>query len=550
MSRQLNGSVTPEKRLGQNSIVQPLLTDLYQITMAYAYWKSGKIQDHAVFDLFFRKNPFQGEFTIFAGLEECVKFLDKFSYSKSDIDYIRQILPPTVEEEFYKYLGTLDARGVSFYAVKEGSVVFPRIPLLRVEGPLIVVQLLETTLLNLVNYASLIATNASRYRMASNKLKLYEFGLRRAQGPDGALSASKYSYIGGFDGTSNVLAGKLFNIPVKGTHAHAYVTSFNNLSELVIKTLEPKTGGKPVDFVALAIKWRESIVSVFNVMLSEVNDGEFAAFISFAISFPNGYLALVDTYDVKKSGLVNFSAVALALLDLGYEPIGIRLDSGDLAYLSVVARNLFIKISEQFKRPQFANLMIMASNDINEETILSLNEQGHEINAFGIGTHLVTCQKQPALGGVYKMVEINGHARIKLSHDVGKVTIPGRKDVYRLYGENGNALIDLLQKSSEAPPKVGEKVLCRHPFEESKRAFVTPSKVEKLLVLYWQNGKICQPLPNMQEIKERVVDSLRILRADIRRTLNPTPYKVAVSDDLYRYLHDLWLENAPIGELA
>ncbi|XP_044262046.1 nicotinate phosphoribosyltransferase-like [Tribolium madens] len=550
MSRQLNGSVTPEKRLGQNSIVQPLLTDLYQITMAYAYWKSGKIQDYAVFDLFFRKNPFQGEFTIFAGLEECVKFLDKFSYSKSDIDYIRQILPPTVEEEFFTYLTTLDARGVSLYAIKEGSVVFPRIPLLRVEGPLIVVQLLETTLLNLVNYASLIATNASRYRMAANKLKLYEFGLRRAQGPDGALSASRYTYIGGFDGTSNVLAGKLFNIPVKGTHAHSYVTSFNNLSELVIKTLVPKNGGKPVDFLVLATKWREDLVSIFNVMLSEVNDGEFAAFISFAVSFPDNYLALVDTYDVKKSGLVNFSAVALALLDLGYSPIGIRLDSGDLAYLSVVARNVFGEISVKFKRPQFSKLLIMASNDINEETILSLNEQGHQIDAFGIGTHLVTCQKQPALGGVYKMVEINGHARIKLSHDVGKVTIPGRKDAYRLYGDNGNALIDLLQISSEAPPKVGEKVLCRHPFEESKRAFVTPSKVEKLLLLYWQNGKICQPLPNMQEIKERVVDSLKILRPDIRRTLNPTPYKVAVSDNLYRYLHDLWLENAPIGELA
>ena len=550
MYRSSNGSVTPEKRLGQNCIVQPLLTDLYQITMAYAYWKSGKTQEHAVFDLFFRKNPFNGEFTIFAGLEECVKFVDKFSYSKSDIDYIRQVLPSNVEEEFYGYLGNLTAKGVSLYAMQEGSVVFPRIPMLRVEGPLIVVQLLETTLLNLVNYASLITTNASRFRMAANKLNLFEFGLRRAQGPDGALSASKYSYIGGFDGTSNVLAGKLFNIPVKGTHAHSYVTSFNSLDELTTKNLAPNKGGKPVDFVDLAVSWRKKIVSIFNVMLSEVNNGEFAAFISFAIAFPNSYLALVDTYDVKKSGLINFSAVALALGDLGYEPVGIRLDSGDLAYLSLVAREVFTQISKDFKRPSFAELMIMASNDINEETILSLNEQGHEIDSFGIGTHLVTCQKQPALGGVYKMVEINGQARIKLSHDVDKVTIPGKKDAYRLYGDNNLALIDLLQISSEDPPEVGKKVLCRHPFQESKRAFVTPSKVENLLQLYWKDGKICQPLPNMQEIKERVVNSLKILRPDIRRALNPTPYKVAVSDNLYHYLHNLWLENAPIGELS
>jgi nicotinate phosphoribosyltransferase len=550
MSRVTNGSVSPEKRLGQNCIVQPLLTDLYQITMAYAYWKSGKTESHAVFDLFFRKNPFQGEFTVFAGLEECVKFLDKFSYSKSDIDYLRQILPPTIEEDFYKYLANLNAKEVTLYAVKEGTVIFPRIPMLRVEGPLIIVQLLETTLLNLVNYASLIATNASRYRMAAGKLKLYEFGLRRAQGPDGGLSASRYSYIGGFDGTSNVLAGKLFNIPVKGTHAHSYVTSFNSLDELTVRNLAPKGGGKAMDFVDLATKWRERLVAVFSVMLSEANDGEFAAFISFAIAFPNGFLSLVDTYDVKKSGLLNFSAVALTLYDLGYEPLGIRLDSGDLAYLSVIARNVFAKISREFKRPGFANLLIMASNDINEETILSLNEQGHEIDAFGIGTHLVTCQKQPALGGVFKMVEINGRARIKLSHDVAKVTIPGKKEAYRLYGENGNALIDLLQISSEAAPEVGKKVLCRHPFQEAKRAFVIPSKVEPLLQLYWKDGEICQPLPNMQEIKEQVVNSLKILRPDIRRTLNPTPYKVSVSDNLYHYLHNLWLENAPIGELS
>lgn len=539
-----------QSKPGQNGIVQPLLTDLYQITMAYAYWKSGKQDDNAVFDLYFRKNPFNGEFTIFAGLEECLKFVEKFRYSCSDIEYIKQILPKSVEEEFFNYLSNLTTKNITVYAIPEGSVVFPRVPLLRIEGPLIVAQLLETTLLNLVNYASLLTTNAVRYRMAAGNLKLYEFGLRRAQGPDGGLSASKYAYIGGFDGTSNVLAGKLFNIPVRGTHAHSYVTSFESLSELKVKELRHKANGTVMNFMKLAVEYREKLTSIFNVVLSEVSDGELAAFISFAIAFPDGFLALVDTYDVKKSGLINFTAVALALHQCGYQALGIRLDSGDLAYLSNIARDYFVQIGDQYNIPYFRKLVIMASNDINDDTILSLNDQGHNIDSFGIGTHLVTCQKQPALGCVFKMVEINQLPRIKLSHDVEKVTIPGKKDAYRLYGEKGYALIDLLQKIDEAPPKKNEAVLCRHPFQESKRAFVKPSKVEKLLQLYWSDGKLQQKLPTLQEVKENVRLSLTILRSDIKRTLNPTPYKVSVSGDLYTFLHDLWLANAPIGELS
>lgn len=247
---------------------------------------------------------------------------------------------------------------------------------------------------------------------------------------------------------------------------------------------------------------------------------------------------------------MNFCSVALALHDLGYKAIGIRIDSGDLAYLSNVARHYFTEISTTYNIPWFADLMIMASNDINEETILSLNEQGHKINCFGIGTHLVTCQRQPALGCVYKMVELNEQARIKLSQDVGKVTMPGRKDAYRLYSESGFALIDLLQQTYEEAPQVEKKVLCRHPFEESKRAYVIPSKVEKLHRVCWKDGKIRGPLPNLKDIRERVKTSLKTLRPDIKRNLNPTPFKVAVSDNLYNFLHDLWLKNAPIGELS
>lgn len=227
-----------------------------------------------------------------------------------------------------------------------------------------------------------------------------------------------------------------------------------------------------------------------------------------------------------RSGLLNFCAVALALNDQGYRAIGIRIDSGDLAYLSCLARSNFVRISEHYELPWFAELTIVASNDINEETILSLNEQGHKIDCFGIGTHLVTCQKQPALGCVYKLVEINNHARIKLSQDVEKVTMPGRKNVFRLYGTEGWAVIDIIQREDEPPPEVGEKVLCRHPFHESKRAFVTPARVEALYKVYWKDGAIRQPVPTLEEVRARVQESLSALRQDHLRHLNPTPYKV------------------------
>ncbi|KAI5635595.1 nicotinate phosphoribosyltransferase [Phthorimaea operculella] len=591
---------TRRKMARQNGIVQPLLTDLYQITMAYAYWKSARVNDRAVFDLFFRTNPFHGEFTIFAGLEECLKFLENFHYSDSDIEYLTQTLPGNIEPEFFTYLKSITCKDIKLSAIEEGSVVFPRVPLLRVEGPLIIAQLLETTLLTLVNFASLMATNAARYRMVAGKnVSLLEFGLRRAQGPDGGLSASKYAYVGGFDGTSNVLAGKMFNIPVKGTHAHSFVTSFSTLDDIHTVSLRHAETGATLDLLELSLEWRRRVSAVIDISPEAASEGELAALISYALAFPSGFLALVDTYDVKRynfqglqsrhrqrmnghsgynsncgtngpvqnspiplthgtstvertlrSGLLNFAAVALALNDCGYRAVGIRIDSGDLAYLSVLARETFEKVADAFQLPWFAKLTIVASNDINEETILSLNEQGHKIDCFGIGTHLVTCQRQPALGCVYKLVEINGQPRIKLSQDVGKVTIPGHKEAYRLFGADGHALIDLLQRSSEPPPEVGQKVLCRHPFQESKRAYVIPSKVEHLYKEYWSDGRICTMPKPLSEVRERVHLSLRTLRQDIKRNLNPTPYKVAVSDDLYSFIHDLWLQNAPIGELS
>merc|ERR1711936_1054258 len=537
----------------ENSVVQPLLTDLYQITMAYAYWKSGKTDDVATFDLYFRKNPFKGEFTIFAGLGDCVKLLENFHYSESDITYLRTVLPPSVEEEFYEFLQQLSPKDVRLYSVAEGSVVFPRVPLLRITGPLIVVQLLETTFLTLVNFSSLMTTNASRYRIAAGKdIKLLEFGLRRAQGPDGGLAASKYAYIGGFDGTSNVLAGKLYGIPVRGTHAHAFVTSFTCLEDLNANELTPNNGTeKPEkDFMSLSVEWRNQLGELLNILVSEAHDGELAAFISFAIAFPSNFVALIDTYDVSKSGLLNFCAVALALNDYGYRAIGIRIDSGDLAYLSRVVKETMERVGKKYELDWFKSMVITASNDINEETILSLNEQGHKITCFGIGTHLVTCQRQPALGCVYKLVDVNGNPKIKLSQDVHKVTMPGPKNAFRLYSSDGHALIDLMMRPGEDPPEVGKRVLCRHPFEESKRAYVMPHKVESMYKRVWDQGRMPEPLPTIAEIRQQVQRSLKTLRQDHKRSLNPTPYKVGVSDDLYHFIHDLWLENAPIGELS
>ncbi|KAK7092048.1 nicotinate phosphoribosyltransferase-like [Littorina saxatilis] len=532
-----------------NGVIRALLTDLYQITMAYAYWKSDKMDDKSVFDLYFRRNPFKGEYTLFAGLEECVKLLQNFSFSESDINYLKTVMP--VEQEFFDYLAGLSAKDVTLLAVDEGTVVFPKVPLLTVEGPLAVVQLLETPLLNLINYASLVATNAMRFRMAAGSSKsLLEFGLRRAQGPDGGLSASRYCYMGGFDGTSNALAGKMFGIPLRGTHAHAFVTSYSSLREIKSRKLKRKEGSEEVDFVDLCLKWQTQLASDMSFLADQVGEGELAAFIAYAQAFPDNMLALIDTYDVLRSGLPNFCTVAMALHELGYQARGIRLDSGDLAYLSSVVRAVFCKLAKQYQLAWFEKLTIVASNDINEDTILSLNTQGHDIDSFGIGTHLVTCQKQPALGCVFKLVEVNGQPTMKLSEDVEKVSIPGKKRAYRLFGADGTALVDLMLQMEEDVPSVGQRTLCRHPTQESKRAYVSPARIDLLHHEYWKNGKIMKELPPLGDLRKRAFESMQTLRQDHKRALNPTPYKVSVTSSLYTFIHDLWLQNAPIGELS
>ncbi|KAH7520197.1 nicotinate phosphoribosyltransferase 2 [Ziziphus jujuba] len=549
---ELSSSVVPGPT---NPMVTPLLTDLYQFTMAYAYWKAGKHNERAVFDLYFRKNPFGGEYTVFAGLEECIRFIANFKLTEEEISFVREALPSSCEDGFYDYLRGIDCSDVEVYAVPEGSVVFPKVPMLRVEGPIAVVQLLETPFVNLINYASLVTTNAARHRFVAGKSKmLLEFGLRRAQGPDGGIGASKYCYLGGFDATSNVAAGKLFGIPLRGTHSHAFVSSFMSPDEIVDRLLTSRDGSTICeDFVSLVqtwlskVQWSNSLHGSFG----ETNQSELAAFTSYALAFPTNFLALVDTYDVVRSGVPNFCAVALALNDLGYKAAGIRLDSGDLAYLSCEARKIFCTIEEEFGVIGFGKMVITASNDLNEETLDALNKQGHEVDAFGIGTNLVTCYAQAALGCVFKLVEINNQPRIKLSEDVSKVSIPCKKRSYRLYGKEGYPLVDIMTGENEPPPKVGERILCRHPFNESKRAYVVPQRVEELLKCYWPgiSGNKREDLLPLKDIRERCIKQLEQMRPDHMRRLNPTPYKVSVSAKLYDFIHFLWLNEAPVGEL-
>lgn len=518
----------------------PLLTDLYEFTMAYAYFAAGKHEDAAVFDLFFRKCPFGGEFTLFAGLSEVLRFIQDYRFSDEEADYVCSHMP-NCRKDFRAWLQSVDCSQMKVYAISEGSLVFPRLPLIRVEGPLGVVQMLESALLNLVAFPSLVATNAARLRIAAgDRGKIVEFGLRRAQGPDGAISASQYSYLGGCEGTSNVLAAQMFGIPVSGTQAHAYISSFTSLDNLKIKMIADSNGTE-VDFLSRVNHYRGVLDA------EHTHDGELASFVAYAQAFPNDFLALVDTYDTLDSGIPNALVVSAALAELGHKPAGIRLDSGDLSHLSRKARDLFRDASEKTGQP-LSGLTIVASNEINEPTLRSLRQQGHEVDVFGVGTHLVTCQAQPSLGCVYKLVEVNGVPRIKISQESIKTTIPGRKTAYRLYGRENKPLLDLLAPADEKPPEEGTRVLCCHPFEETKRAYVVPTRVQHLYDLVW-DGELTGEIPSLQDARQHARDQLPMMREDHLRLLNPTPYKVSLSESLFSFTRDLWLKEAPVGEL-
>lgn len=592
-----------------NGLVTPLLTDLYQITMTYAHWKNNRHNDPAVFELFFRKNPFGGEYTIFAGLDEVLKFLTHYKFTEDEIHFLKHNVPALqhCDAEFFDWLLQLDTSNVKIRALQDGTVAFPRVPLLIVEAPLGIGQLIETTMLTLVNYPSLVATNAARMVVAVSAIQrpdiptemgirrissapdnlkntivndpdnvvrnhqlhilhtlpkqctvkpvCVEFGLRRAQGPDGGFSASKYSALGGFVATSNVQAGKYLKLPLSGTHAHAFVQAYSSLSEVSNNSILHKETKEPTVLLPIVLKYRTIMEQdQKDPNYSTTNEGELAAFIAYATAFPESFLCLIDTYETLTSGLLNFVIVALALHELGYKPVGIRLDSGDLAYLSMQCARTFNTIATtptDTDRLFFHDLAIVASNDINEDVLHALNKQEHAITVFGIGTNLVTCQAQPALGCVYKLVEISGKPRMKLSQEISKVLIPSKKKSYRLIGKDGRPILDLLLAEQEDAPVAGQRIMCRHPFVSRKRAVVIPTSVERLDYIVFEHGQyVSNSNRTLQEAKTNVERELNIIRPDILRYMNPTPYKVSVSETLFDLLHELWQTETPVPELS
>ncbi|XP_070687921.1 nicotinate phosphoribosyltransferase isoform X2 [Pempheris klunzingeri] len=520
--------------------VPPLLTDLYQFTMAYAYWRAGRHEEPAAFELFFRDNPFGGGFSLFAGLHDCLLFLRGFRFTDEDVEFLRSVMPPATDAAFFQFLRGLDCSGVTLRSVPEGTVVFARVPLMEVAGPLAVVQLLETSLLCLVNYASLVCSNAARFRLAAGpRRKLLEMGLRRAQGPDGGLTASRYTHIGGFDLTSNVQAGFLFGIPVAGTMAHSYVTSFTSLEEVCPQTLVALNGDPdPVDIISLTKGWLSRVCELLGAEPGKILEGELAAFLSYAIAYPQNFLPVIDSYSVS-SGLLNFCAVALALCELGYRPVGVRLDSGDLYRQSVEVRRVFRLCSEHFSISAFDSLIIVGTNNISEQSMAELNKKENEIDVVGVGTHLVTCTKQPSLGCVYKLVEVRQRPRMKISEDPEKSTVPGRKAVYRLIDAEGHPFLDLVCLAAESPPEAGVSLSCYPLRCHNSSVSVTPAQVTCLRQEVFTKGQVTHPLCSAAETRAKVQGSLQTLHPRHKRLQEPESYSVALSEELHNLVTEI-----------
>ena len=477
------------KDLYQTSL--SLLTDLYQLTMAYGYWKSGRSEDESVFHLFFRRHPFKGGFTIACGLEYVIDFLDNFRFSQEDISYLSTIEgnngAPLFEQGFLDYLADLKFT-CSVEAVPEGTVVFPQEPLIRVRGPIAQCQLLETPLLNIVNYQTLVATKAARMNLATQGEPVLEFGLRRAQGIDGGLAASRAAYIGGCDATSNVLAGRLFGIPVKGTHAHSWVMSF---------------------------------------------DTELDAFETYANVMPNNCVFLVDTYDTVE-GVKKAVEVGKKLRENGHEMMGIRLDSGDLAYLSSEARIIL-------DEGGFPDANIVASNDLDENIITSLKQQDAKINVWGIGTKLVTAYDQPALGGVYKIAALrnaegNWDYKVKLSEQVVKVSNPGILQVRR-YQREGEYVGDMIYNEVDGVPENPSMI---DPMDVTRQRAIDPQATfQELLQPLFDEGKLVYQVPSINEVKAHAAAELKQFHSGVKRFMNPHSYPVGLEKNLSDYKYDL-----------
>lgn len=454
-----------------------LHTDLYQINMAETYWKDGIHNKKAVFEVFFRKLPFGNGYAIFAGLEKIIDYIQQFRFSESDLAYLQDELH--YSREFLDYLSGMTFTG-TIHAMQEGELVFANEPILRVEAPLAQAQIIETALLNIVNYQTLIATKASRIKEVVGDDTAMEFGSRRAQEMDAAIWGTRAAYIGGFNSTSNVRAGKLFGIPAAGTHAHALVQAYQD---------------------------------------------EYTAFRKYAETHTD-CVFLVDTYDTLKSGIPNAIRVAKEMGD-AIRFKGIRLDSGDLAYLSKEARRMLDEAG-------FPDAKITASNDLDEYTIINLKAQGARIDNWGIGTKLITAYDQPALGAVYKMVAIEGADgkfidTIKISGNPEKVTTPGLKRVYRIINSSsGKSEGDYIALEHEEPQKE-ERLKMFHPVHTFVSKFVTNFEARELHKPVFEQGKLVYELPDLQSIQAFCRENLDLLWNEYKRSLHPEEYPVDLS---------------------
>jgi len=465
-----------------------LLTDLYELTMAYGYLRAGKARDEAVFHHTFRENPFDGGYTIAAGLETAVRYLEDFRFSDDDLAFLAaqkgndgaRLFP----DDFLQHLREMRFE-CDVDAVPEGTVVFPHEPLVRVRGPILQAQLVESALLNIVNFQTLIVTKAARVVWAAKGDPVIDFGLRRAQGIDGGLAASRAAYIGGCAGTSNVLAGAKYDIPVKGTHAHSWVMSF---------------------------------------------DSEREAFATYAEVMPNNVMLLVDTYDTL-DGVAHAIETGRWLRERGHELMGIRLDSGNLAYLSKQARRMLDDAG-------FPKAAIAASNDLDEHVIASLKEQGARIDLWGVGTRMVTAYDQPALGGVYKLTALKPHGgawqyRVKISEQAVKTSTPGVLQVRRF--PDADMILD------ELTPEPTRTIV--DPLDLTRRRTVADdAPFEDLLVPIFRGGRRVYAPPPIEEIRARRAAQLARFHDGVKRFVNPHQYPVGLEEKLFELKTQLVLE--------
>ncbi len=454
-----------------------LHTDLYQINMAESYWADGIHNRKAVFELYFRKLPFGNGYAIFAGLERMLEFLRDFRFSQSDIEYLREEVG--YKEDFINYLKNIRFTG-DMYSMVEGELVFANEPIVRIEAPLVEAQLIETALLNIVNYQTLIATKASRIKQIVKDEMAMEFGTRRAHEMDAAIWGTRAAFIGGFASTSNVRAGKLFNIPVAGTHAHALVQAYKN---------------------------------------------DYDAFHAYAKRHRN-CVFLVDTYNTLKSGVPTAIKVAKELGDK-INFIGIRLDSGDIAFLSKEARRMLDEAG-------FPDAKIVVSNDLDEYTILNLKAQGARVDMWGIGTKVITAYDQPALGAVYKMVAIENEEgqledTIKISANAEKVSTPGLKNVYRIIDlKNGKSEGDYITMHDE-DPQSEERIKMFHPVHTFVSKFVTNFEAKNLHQHVINKGEIIYQNPSLVDMRNYAAENLELLWDEYKRAMNPEEYPVDLS---------------------